>query len=111
MLDLQRRFQEHGEDIMEACGFPIPTATSDFSEIDRLRMKYDPEQQRVLLDTYLEEKPNTEEQEQLNQRVKYALENNQQFFIFIQGTAGTGKSTFAKKLTALARSMGLIALG
>jgi hypothetical protein len=43
--------------------------------------------------------------------VKYALENNQQLFIFIQGTAGTGKSTFAKKLTALARSMGLIALG
>ena len=40
------------------------------------------------------------------QRVKYALENNQQLFIFIQGTAGTGKSTFA-----LARSMDLIALG
>ena len=111
LLDLQRRFKEHGEDIMEACGFPLPTATDEISEIDRLRMKYDPEQQRVILETYLEQKPNTEEQEQLYQRIKYALENKQRLLIFIQGTAGTGKSTFAKKLTALTRSMGLIALG
>ena len=32
-------------------------------------------------------------------------------FFFIQGQGGSGKSTFAKKLMALARSKGLIALG
>jgi hypothetical protein len=111
LLDLQRRFQEHGEDIMEACGFPLPTAANQISELDRLRMKYDPEQQRDLLHSYLEEKPNTEEQERLFNRIKYALENKQQLLIFIQGTAGTGKTTFAKKLTALTRSMGMVALG
>ena len=54
LLDLQqRRFQEHGEDIMEACGFPLlPTTTDEISKIDRLRMKHDPEQQRVILETY-----------------------------------------------------------
>jgi len=78
LLDLKRRFQEHGEDIMEACGFPLPTAANQISELDRLRMKYDPEQQRDLLHSYLEEKPNTEEQERL---FKYALENKQQLLI------------------------------
>jgi hypothetical protein len=48
---------------MEACGFPLPTATKDISEMDRLRMKYVPEQQRELLHTYLDQKPNTEEQD------------------------------------------------
>ena len=90
---------------MEACGFPLPTATNDISEIDRLRMKYDPEQQGEFLHAYLDQKPNTEEQQQLYQRVKQALETNQRLLVFIQGTAGTGKTTFAKKLTALTRSM------
>ncbi len=68
---------------MEACGFPHPTAANQISELDRLRMKYDREQQRDLLHSYLEEKPNTEEQERLFNRIIYALENKQQLLIFI----------------------------
>ena len=111
LLDLKRRFDMHGEDIMEACGFPLPIASADMTELDRIRLKYEPTAQKQLLDQYLRNSPNTDEQEVAFEEVKRALEENRGCFIFIQGSAGTGKSTFARKLTALARSMGKVALG
>jgi len=111
LLDLKRRFDMHGEDIMEACGFPLPIASAELTELDRIRLKYEPSAQKQLLDQYLRNSPNTDEQEFAFEEVKRALEEDRGCFIFIQGSAGTGKSTFARKLTALARSMGKVALG
>jgi hypothetical protein len=111
LLDLKRRFDMHGEDIMEACGFPLPIASAELTELDRIRLKYEPRAQKQLLDQYLRNSPNTDEQEFAFEEVKRALEEDRGCFIFIQGSAGTGKSTFARKLTALARSMGKVALG
>jgi hypothetical protein len=111
LLDLKRRFDMHGEDIMEACGFPLPIASAELTELDRIRLKYEPSVQKQLLDQYLRNSPNTDEQESAFQEVKRALEEDRGCCIFIQGSAGTGKSTFARKLTALARSMGKVALG
>ena len=111
LLDLKRRFDLHGNDIMESCGFPLPIANEDMSELERIRIKYEPTEQRRLLDQYLRDSPNTDEQEISFGRISHALEQNETLVIFIQGSAGTGKSTFARKLTALARSMGKVALG
>ena len=111
LLDLKRRFDMHGEDIMEACGFPLPIASAELTELERIRLKYEPSVQKQLLNQYLRNSPNTDEQESAFEEVKRALEENRGCLIFIQGSAGTGKSTFARKLTALARSMGKVALG
>jgi hypothetical protein len=111
LLDLKRRFDLHGSDIMEACGFPLPIASEDMTELERIRLKYEPTEQRQLLEQYLRDSPNTDEQAFAFDSITRALEANETLVIFIQGSAGTGKSTFARKLTALARSMGKVALG
>ena len=96
---------------MEAFGFPLPININDSNELERIQLKFDPKEQRLLLNQYLQDKPNTLEQELLFVQIQSALEEKTRFLLFIQGSAGTGKTTFAKKLTALARSMGLVALG
>jgi len=112
LIHLQRQFSEHGgDDLMESFGFPLPTNIDNNNEIERLKLKFSVIEQKELLHHYLSEKPNTDEQEFLMNKVKIALQQEQRLLVFIQGSAGTGKTTFAKKLTAMARSMGLIALG
>ena len=112
LLDLRRRFERTGKpEMMEACGFPLPEVLDNDTELDRLRRKYIPAEQAHILQAALDNYPNTPEQEDLFQRVKEALDSNTGLIVFIQGSAGTGKSTFANKITAYARSKELIALG
>eukprot|EP01031_Cornospumella_fuschlensis_P005555 gene5555-6912_t len=99
LLDLKRQFDLHSQDIMEACGFPLPIASNEMTELERIQLKYEPAAQKLLLDQYLNDSPNTDEQEVVFEQVKHALLNNEGLLIFIQGSAGTGKSTFARKLT------------
>ena len=111
LLDLKRRFEKIGKDMMEACGFPLPENDVNMSELERLMLMYDPAEQAALLETAQVNYPNTEEQEEVFQLVKNALDSETRLILFIQGSAGTGKSTFANKATAYARSKNLIALG
>eukprot|EP01034_Spumella_vulgaris_P004718 gene4718-6027_t len=67
------------------------------TELEQEKLKYQPAQQMELLTQLQTEVPNTEEQQNLYEE--------------ICGQAGCGKSTFAKKLMAFARSEGLIAKG
>jgi RecG-like helicase len=97
---------------MEACGFPLPIASAEMTELERIRLKYEPAAQKILLDQYLQDSPNTDEQATVFEEIKHALLHNEGLLLFIQGSAGTGKTTFfARKLTALTRSMGKVALG
>ena len=111
LLDLKRRFDVHGKDIMHACGFPTPICTTEMTELDRIRLKYNPEQQKAKLERAMLGYPNTPEQDAAFDLIKGALTAKKRLLIFVQGSAGTGKSTFAKKIAAYARSKGLIALG
>ena len=111
LLDLKRRFDVHGKDIMHACGFPTPISTTEMTELERIRLKYKPEEQKVKLERAMACAPNTPEQEAIFEQIKGALNQKKRLLIFVQGSAGTGKTTFAKKITAYARSIGLIALG
>jgi hypothetical protein len=111
LLDLKRRFDVHGQDIMHACGFPTPVDTDEMTEIERIRFKYKPEEQKKKLETLLAGFPNTAEQEAAFKLIKVALKDKKRLLIFVQGSAGTGKTTFAKKVAAYARSIGLICLG
>jgi hypothetical protein len=112
LLDLKRRFRDIGkDDLMEACGIPLPVDGMTVTELERLKKMYIPEQQAIVLEAALDKYPNTPEQEELFNLVKAALDSKQRLIVFLQGSAGTGKSTFANKITAYARSKDLIALG
>ena len=55
--------------------------------------------------------PNNRDQDYLYHRLTRALDDDYTQIIFLQGQGGSGKSTFAKKMMAYARSKGKIALG
>jgi len=55
--------------------------------------------------------PNTCIQEHLFESIRHSLIANETRKIFIQGIAGAGKTTFAKKVIALGRSLDKIVLG
>jgi len=112
LLDLKRRFQLIGKDgMMETCGIPLPDEGMRVTELERVRNMYKPEDQAIVLQAALDKYPNTPEQEELFNLVKAALDSKSRLIVFLQGSAGTGKSTFANKITAYARSKDLIALG
>jgi len=111
LLDLKRRFEIQGKDIMEACGFPMPVDDAPVSELERHKMMYDAAEQEQLFDILNRDYPNTNEQEEVFQLIKTAIDNKERLILFIQGSAGTGKSTFAKKVNAYVRSKNLISLG
>ena len=111
LKDLKRRFEFQGKDIMEACGFPMPVDDEPVCELDRHKMMYVAAEQEQLFIDLNRNYPNTEEQEEVFQLIKAAIDKKERLILFIQGSAGTGKSTFAKKVNAYVRSQNLIALG
>jgi transcriptional regulator with GAF, ATPase, and Fis domain len=72
---------------------------------------YDATQQRELFDHLMQAAPNTEEMQQLLNTISRHLASKTDCIILLQGQAGCGKSTFAKKVAALARSLSHIVLG
>ena len=111
LRDLKSRFEFQGKDIMEACGFPMPPAEDHVTEVERHKSKYCVEQQRILYDETNSRYPNTVEQDKVFQSIKNAIDKQETLIVYIQGSAGTGKSTFANKINAYARSKDIIALG
>ena len=111
LKDLKRRFEYQGKDIMEACGFPMPVDDEPVCELDRHKMMYVAAEQEQLFNLLNHNYPNTDEQEEVFQLIKAAIDNKERLILFIQGSAGTGKSTFAKKVNAYVRSKNLISLG
>ena len=111
LKDLKRRFEFQGKDIMEACGFPMPVDDEPVSELERHKMMYLAADQEQLFIDLNRNYPNTEEQEEVFQLIKAAIDKKERLILFIQGSAGTGKSTFARKVNAYVRTKALIALG
>jgi hypothetical protein len=70
LLDLKRRFDVHGKDIMHACGFPTPIPTTEMTELERIRLKYKPEEQKAKLERTMACAPNTPEQEAVFEQIK-----------------------------------------
>ena len=81
-------------------GFPEPENVKSELEIERL--KYDPAYQEDLLQKLNQKAPNNHEQMEVFNFVKTAIDNaesdkEQSSFIFINGPAGSGKSTLSQK--------------
>ena len=110
LRDLNRRFKEQDRDMVNDYGFPEPTEPAT-TELGIELEKYDKETQSELFNQLCAATPMTAEMQQVFNRIKKALAAKETAFIFIQGQAGSGKSTFLKKIMAYTRSLGKIALG
>ena len=93
LKDLKRRFEIQGEDIMEACGFPMPVDDEPFSELERYKRMYvAAEQEQLFIHLNRTYYPNTDEQEEVFQLIKASIDKKERLILFMQGSAGTGKS-------------------
>ena len=91
-------FLTHNRDITDY-GLPKPEKITTELEMERLR--YDPDHQAALLEEMNIKTPNNPEQQQVFDIVKEAIDTSTRFsegqFIFINGPAGSGKTTLSQK--------------
>ena len=103
-------------DNKELSDYGLPDPENAKTELELERMKYDPAFQAQLLRQLNESTPNNPEQVEIFNYIATALDNIKQNppqskYIFINGPAGSDKSTLSLKVMAYARSTGHIALG
>ena len=108
LKDLERRFIDEGS---SSSTFGFPKSENVETELQLHRLTYKPEVYHQILQDLQLRYPNTSVQEHLFESIKHSLLTNESRKIFIQGIAGAGKTTFAKKIIALGRSMNKIVLG
>jgi ABC-type multidrug transport system fused ATPase/permease subunit len=108
LKDLCQRLKDANKTLTEY-GFPEPESIE--TELQLERFKYKSQEQADVFNLLQRETPNTLDQEYVFQAIKRAIDTGNKQYFFIQGQAGTGKSTLIKKIMAYVRSQGKIALG
>ena len=113
LTDLSERMKAENKELSD---YGLPEPENVKTELELERMKYDPAFQAQLLRQLNESTPNNPEQVEIFNYIATALDNVKQnplqsVYIFINGPAGSGKSTLSQKVMAYARSTGHIALG
>ena len=108
LKDLQQKFEDTDRTLDEY-GLPLPLEST--TELQREMLKYDPIAEQLNYNSLMETIPNTDEQNIFLDEVKNAIDNNQTKLFFLNGEAGSGKTTTAKKIISYARSKSKIVLG
>jgi hypothetical protein len=109
--DVYDRLQK-ADKTMEEYGLVPPQQTT--TELDKEKLRYDCEQQRLLYETLCREEPNNAQQQVFFDAVIEAVLNpttpTKDRRISLTGIAGSGKTAVAKKICAYLRSKGKIVL-
>jgi len=108
LKDLQQKFEDTDRTLDEY-GLPLPLEST--TELQRELLKYDPIAEQLNYNSLMETIPNTDEQNIFLDEVKIAIDNNETKLFFLNGEAGSGKTTTAKKIISYARSKSKIVLG
>ena len=114
LTDLSERLKADNNKELSEYGLPEPEKVK--SELELERLKYDPAFQAQLLQQLSASTPNNPEQVEIFNYIANALDNikqnpNQIIYIFLNGPAGSGKSTLSQKVMAYGRSTEHICLG
>jgi hypothetical protein len=91
--------------------YSLPEPQDYPTELLLERMKYSAEEQLQVFIQLNLNCPNNVEQEHIFQIIKNAIDLDETMKFFIQGQAGCGKTTVAKKILAYTRSLNFVALG
>ena len=94
LCDFSNRFESDGKN-MKDYGLPEPKNMKTELEIER--HKYNCDDQLSYYYKLCDDVPNTYEQQQIFDEIVYAVENQLTKIFYIQGQAGSGKTTLAKK--------------
>ena len=108
LTDIAQRFKHNDSDHAKY-GFESPL--THLSELQRVRATHNAVQYAAILRDMTISSPNTDEQAPIFDSICIAIDNGETKKILIQGIAGSGKTTFAKKIVAFVRSRGKIVLG
>ena len=108
LQELQHKFEETNRTLDEY-GLPVPLEST--TELQRELLKYDPFAENNNYNHLCETIPNTMEQDLFMNEVKNAIDNDETRLFFLNGEAGSGKTTTAKKIISYARSKSKIVLG
>jgi hypothetical protein len=111
LLDLKRRFDVHGQDIMQSCGFPEPKNMAEMTELERIRLKFKLEEQKKKLETLVACFPNTAEQDAAFDKIKVPLQIIKNCSYSYKDRLVQGKQSLQKEIAAYVRSLGKICLG
>ena len=103
LCDFSRRFESDGKN-MKDYGLPEPESMKTELEIER--NKYDQNEQLEIYNKLCQETPSTIEQQQIFDEIIRATERRLAKIYYIQGQAGSGKSTLPKKIISFCRSQG-----
>jgi len=91
--------------------FGLPNPELSNTELEREKLKYNIKEESDMFDYLNANIPNTEEQSTFLENVYNAITNKESKIFFLQGKAGSGKTTVAKKIIHFTRSKGEIVLG
>ena len=105
---LQIRFQEANRTLNE---FGLPNPISCKTELERALLKYDVKEEWEKLMLFNRTIPNNIEQQNVLNNIYKAIDKGESKIYFLQGQAGSGKTTIAKKIIHYARSKKKIVLG
>ena len=108
LTDIAERFNRNDSDHTK---YGFDSVSNSLSELQRVQATHDATQYTALLHDMIISSPNTEEQAPIFELICAAIDNGETRKILIQGIAGSGKTTFAKKIVAFVRSRGKIVLG
>ena len=102
---MEKQFGEANKSLSNF-GLPLPEAIETELKIEKL--KYNQAEQKLLFDKLNDQSPNTIEQETFMIEVIECINKNKGILIYLQGDAGSGKTTTAKKVLSYCRSVGKI---
>jgi len=108
LCDFSSRFESDGKNMTDY-GLPQPTIMKTELEIEK--NKYDKDEQHNLYIKLCQDVPNTNEQQQIFNEIIFACELKLTKIFYIQGQAGSGKTTLAKKIMAYCRSRNRLCAG
>jgi hypothetical protein len=86
-------------------GLPLPDTV--LSELEQERARYSIDSQTRLLHELNQSAPNNINQQRIYDRIVAGINSGESLFLYVQGPAGSGKTTLAKKIMAYVRSTGM----
>lgn len=108
LIDISRRLEEEGCSMTQ---YGLPEPENHTTELEREKAKYNQNEQRILYEALMSSTRLNHDQKDIFEYVISAILENRHEIIFLQGDAGSGKTTLANIIIAKVRSLGKIVIG
>jgi hypothetical protein len=108
LIEIQSKLRDADKSLSQY-GLPEPEKAK--TELEIMKLKYNSDIERENYKKMNIDSPNTKEQQLFMDDITSAINENRGMLVYLQGDAGSGKTTTAKKILSYTRSLKKIALG